>query len=197
MLLLFCGIWHLTWWLSNLLSRHAIFHSVLLLLRPDGKLLILFGSYLIVKALAIWQVDPKQSFSYFRLLIYRHLFSLFPVYTGVIHTDSSVKLASLCIPRVYGVDLHNAGQFSHSSQLKKRAPTKGLAFLSLIILFRMMFPHRADPSSATVTKNRFNGWDQCCNEGECVDLPVDQHVKRHENQVFEFTTTVIDNQSWQ
>ena len=61
----------------------------------------------------------------------------------------------------------------------------------------MMFPHRADPSSATVTKNRFNGWNQCCNECECVDLPVDQHVKRHENQVFEFTTAVIDNQGGQ
>ena len=137
---------------------------------------------------------------------------------GVIPFASLPEKSNLGIPRVYGGDPRRGGfperwwsvfpvytglisitqanfHIHHSS--KSEPPTKGLAFLSLIILFRMMFSNRADPSSATVTKNRFNGWNQCCNEGECVDLPVDQHVKRHENQVFEFTTAVIDNQGRQ
>ncbi len=58
--------------------------GVILLLRPDGKLLNLLGSYLIVKTLALRQVDPEKSFLYFGLLIYRHLISLFPAHTGVI-----------------------------------------------------------------------------------------------------------------
>ncbi len=57
-----------------------------------------------VKTLALRQVDPEKSFLYFGLLIYRHLISLFPVHTGVIHGQTVSYDPTFTIPRAYGGD---------------------------------------------------------------------------------------------